>query len=48
MRRAEVTLDDKFLLTEGRVFIMPRGGRSRLAASRQPALDGARRFSVQG
>lgn len=40
MRRAEVTLDDKFLLTEGRVFIiaMPPG-RSRLAGPRQAAFD---------
>jgi hypothetical protein len=49
MRRAEVTLDDKFLLTEGRVFIiaMPPGGRSRLAGPRQAAFGASRRFSVQ-
>ena len=55
MRHAEVTLDDKFLLTEGRVFISatPPGGRSRLArlASMRwaPPVDaaGSRRTELQ-
>jgi hypothetical protein len=45
MRRPEVTLDDTFLLTEGRVFIMavPPGTQGSLQVS-----GSACRFSVQG
>jgi len=39
MRRAEVTLDDKFLLTEGRVFIIAIARVWRALASRRWAAS---------